>query len=96
MSALADETQRKDMVNRLKRAEGQLRGLQRMITEGEPCLDVLNQMAAARKALDSACVRMVACYMSEELHSRLGTRRGSAAHIDDLTSDLQTLLARLS
>jgi DNA-binding FrmR family transcriptional regulator len=96
MSALADEAQRKDMLNRLKRAEGQLRGLQRMITEGEPCLDVLNQMAAARKALDSACVRMVACYLNEELHSRLGTRRGKVAHIDDLTSDLQTLLARLS
>jgi len=96
MSALADEAQRKDMLNRLKRAEGQLRGVQRMIADGEPCLDVLNQMAAARKALDSACVRMVACYMNEELHSRLGPRSRDAGRIDGLTTDLQALLAKLT
>jgi len=96
MSVLADESQRNDMLNRLKRAEGQLRGVQRMIADGESCLDVMNQMVAARKALDSACVRMVTCYLNEELHNRLGPRRGDAARIDDLTSDLQALLSRLA
>jgi DNA-binding FrmR family transcriptional regulator len=96
MSVLADDTQRNDMLNRLRRAEGQLRGVQRMITEGESCLDVMNQMVATRRALDSACARMVACYLSEELHNRLGPRRRDAARIDDLTSDLQALLSKLA
>ncbi len=96
MSPLADDAQRKDMLNRLKRAEGQLRGVQRMITDGDACHDVLNQMVAVRKALDSACSRMVACYMSEELHRRLAPRGRNAGRIDDLTGDLQALLAKLT
>jgi DNA-binding FrmR family transcriptional regulator len=95
MGALVDEAQRKDMLNRLKRAEGQLRGVQRMIVEGEACFDVLNQLAAVRKALDSACVRMAACYLDEELHRRLARRGREAGRIDDLTRDLQALLAKL-
>ena len=53
MSMLADNATRTDLLNRLKRAEGQLRGIQRMIEEGQPCLDIASQMAAVRKALDS-------------------------------------------
>ena len=36
---------------RLRRAEGQLAGIQRMIEEGEPCVDVLMQISAVRGAL---------------------------------------------
>jgi CsoR family transcriptional regulator, copper-sensing transcriptional repressor len=69
---LADDKTRTDLLNRLKRAEGQLRGIQRMIEEGQPCLDIAAQMAAVRKALDSTYVRMTVCFMQQELHSRLG------------------------
>ena len=57
MSALTDDSARTDLLNRLKRAEGQLRGVQRMIEEGQPCIDIASQMAAVRKALDSTYVR---------------------------------------
>ena len=40
MSMLADDTSRTDILNRLKRAEGQLRGIQRMVEEGSTCLDI--------------------------------------------------------
>ena len=72
MAQLQDETSRTDLLNRLKRAEGQLRGIQRMIDAGEPCLDIASQMAAVRKALDSAYVRMTVCFMQQELSQRLG------------------------
>lgn len=42
----------KDIMLRLKRIEGQIRGLQRMIDEGKDCAEVVNQLSAARKALD--------------------------------------------
>jgi DNA-binding FrmR family transcriptional regulator len=67
MSMLADTATRTDLLNRLKRAEGQLRGIQRMIEEGQPCLDIASQMAAVRKALDSTYVRMTVCFMQQEL-----------------------------
>ena len=40
-----------DYLNRLRRIEGQVRGLQRMISEDEYCVDVLTQIASVSKAL---------------------------------------------
>jgi len=55
----------KDVVNRLRRIEGQVRGLVEMIQGGRPCEDVALQMSAARKAMDKAFYRMMACSMIE-------------------------------
>ena len=41
---------RADMVARLKRIEGQARGIQKMLEEGRECTDVLNQVAAIKAA----------------------------------------------
>ncbi|WP_408955738.1 metal-sensitive transcriptional regulator [Natroniella sp. ANB-PHB2] len=43
---------KKDLVNRLKRIEGQVRGLQGMIEDDKYCADVLVQIAAVRGALN--------------------------------------------
>lgn len=40
------------LLARLKRLEGQVRGVQRMIEEDKYCVDILNQIAAVRSALD--------------------------------------------
>lgn len=40
--------------NRLKRVEGQVRGILKMMEEGKDCQDVVSQMAAVRNALDRA------------------------------------------
>lgn len=69
--ATLDNDARTDILNRLKRAEGQLRGIQRMIEAGEPCQPVAVQMSAVRKALDSTWLRMVRCLMAQELNERL-------------------------
>jgi DNA-binding FrmR family transcriptional regulator len=95
MSALTDKKNRIDLLNRLKRAEGQLRGVQRMIEEGQPCLDIAGQMAAVRKALDAAYVRMTVCFMQEELHSRLGAKAPSDKQIDSVLDDVQALLGKV-
>lgn len=70
MPALTDAASRTDLLNRLKRAEGQLRGIQRMLEEGQECMDIATQMAAVRKALDSTYVRMTVCFMQQELQVR--------------------------
>ena len=55
----------RDVVNRLKRIEGQVRGLIEMVETGRSCEDVAQQMSAARKAMDKAFYRMMACSVME-------------------------------
>ncbi len=54
-------TSRRELVLRLKRVEGQIRAVQRMIEEGQDCEPVAQQLAAARKALDKAFFELMAC-----------------------------------
>ena len=95
MSVLKDQSARTDVLNRLRRAEGQLRGIQRMIAEGEPCLDIAGQMAAVRKALDSAYVRMTVCFMQQELQARLAPDGSREADLTAVLEDVQTLLGKV-
>ncbi|MGI6784180.1 MAG: metal-sensitive transcriptional regulator [Aminivibrio sp.] len=59
---------RKAMLNRLRRVEGQLRGIQRMIIEEKPCYDVLLQLSAARKAMQKACIEILKNYLHKCVH----------------------------
>jgi DNA-binding FrmR family transcriptional regulator len=59
---------RKAMLNRLRRVEGQLRGIQRMIIEEKPCYDVLLQLSAARKAMQRACIEILKNYLQKCVH----------------------------
>ncbi|MBQ0930806.1 metal-sensing transcriptional repressor [Ideonella sp. 4Y16] len=95
MSQLTDEKNRTDLLNRLKRAEGQLRGIQRMIEEGQPCLDIASQMAAVRKALDSTYVRMTVCFMEQELGNRLGDSAKNRKQLTEVLEEVQTLLGKV-
>ena len=47
---MKDET-RRSAVHRLRRIEGQVRGLERMLEEDRPCADIVNQVAAVEAAL---------------------------------------------
>lgn len=58
----------KDMVNRLRRIEGQVRGLVDMIQSGRSCEEVATQMSATRKAMDKAFYRMMTCSLIEAVN----------------------------
>lgn len=49
-----------DIVKRLRRVEGQVRGIQQMLTEGRDCRDVVTQMSAANRALEQAGFVLIA------------------------------------
>ncbi|TFH44877.1 metal-sensitive transcriptional regulator [Streptococcus equinus] len=46
------KTDKKDILNRLKRAEGQLRGIQKMIDEEQECIDIVTQLTAVRSSIN--------------------------------------------
>jgi len=57
---MASYTNRKgDYLTRLRRIEGQVRGLQRMVEEDKYCIDILTQVAAATKALQAFSVELL-------------------------------------
>jgi DNA-binding FrmR family transcriptional regulator len=49
-----------DLMKRLRRIEGQVRGIQQMLADGRECRDVVTQISAASRALDQAGFKLVA------------------------------------
>ncbi|MFW6090680.1 MAG: metal-sensitive transcriptional regulator [Actinomycetota bacterium] len=60
-----DNVAAEDVIKRLRRAEGQIRGIIGMIEQGRDCADVVTQMAAVSRALDRAGFRIIASGMQQ-------------------------------
>jgi CsoR family transcriptional regulator, copper-sensing transcriptional repressor len=58
-AVITDEEERKKILNRLRRLEGQIRGLQSMIESGQECEAVLTQVMAAKSALNQVGLHVV-------------------------------------
>ena len=65
MSQLTDPLKKRQIMQRLARVEGQLRGVQKLISEEHDCEKIAQQLSAARKALDKSFFAMVACMMEQ-------------------------------
>ena len=69
------EAAKKSILNRLKRLEGQIRGLQSMIEQDKECEEVLTQVMAAKSALDQVGLHIIRhamheCLLEDEDQSR--------------------------
>lgn len=64
-----EATELKAVANRLKRAQGQLAGVVRMVEEGGDCQQVVNQLAAVSKALDRAGFAIISTGLQQCLTS---------------------------
>lgn len=53
-----------ELLRRLRRVEGQVRGIQQMVSEGRECRDIVAQVSAASKALDQVGFKLLATGMS--------------------------------
>ena len=53
-----------DVIKRLRRLEGQIRGIQRLIEEGDECRNIVTQLAAAQGALDRVGFKLMAAALS--------------------------------
>ncbi len=85
------DRKRKEVLLRLKRIEGQLRGLQRMVEEGTPCQDVLTQVAAATAALKRAGMVIIQTYLEECLDK---SQNESMPKRRETLKDFQAAMAR--
>ena len=75
------------LLNRLRRIEGQARGLTRMVEEERYCIDVLTQIAAVRSALDGVSLGLL------DAHVRHCVANGDPALLDERADELARTLA---
>lgn len=72
------------VINRLRRAQGQIGGVIRLIEEGRDCKDVVTQLAAVNRALDRAGFAIVSSGMRECFTSEDGLRSEDQATMEKL------------
>jgi DNA-binding FrmR family transcriptional regulator len=71
------------LVKRLNRVEGQVRGIAKMIHDDRYCVDVLTQVAAVRSALDAMALQMLRDHARNCLQDAIHSGKGDAA-VDEL------------
>ena len=87
---IRDEKEKRDLMNRLKRIEGQVRGLQRMLDEDAWCPDILTQASAVNSALNSFCKTLLANHLRTCVTEDI--RAGHEETMDELMDTLQKLM----
>ena len=85
-----DEKEKKDLMNRLKRIEGQVRGLQRMLEEGAYCPEILTQASAVSSAINSFCRVLLTSHLRTCVAEDI--RAGHDEAVDELADTLQKLM----
>ena len=87
---IRSEKEQRDLMNRLKRIEGQVRGLQRMLDENAYCPDILTQASAVHSALNSFCRTLLTSHLRTCVTEDI--RAGREDTVDELMDTLQKLM----
>lgn len=82
---------RHDVLVRLRRAEGQVRGLQRQVEGDAACIDVLTQLLATTRALDGAAMLLVIDHLHDQV-ARSGADDTSARGAAELSRAIADLV----
>ncbi|WP_149181955.1 metal-sensitive transcriptional regulator [Streptomyces sp. TRM49041] len=85
----------KSVLNRLRRAQGQISGVIRMIEEGRDCEEVVTQLAAASRALDRAGFAIIATSLQQCL-TDIGDGAGAQGDREEMRTRLEKLFLSLA
>lgn len=85
-----EEKEYKDLLNRLKRIEGQIRGIRHMVEEDAYCIDILRQAAAANAALNSFNKVLLSNHIRTCVAEDI--RNGQEEKMDELVCTIQKLM----
>jgi DNA-binding FrmR family transcriptional regulator len=80
------------LLNRLRRIEGQVRGLERMVDEDVYCIDILTQVAAATSALETVALALLDGHLR---HCVTGAARAGEGGADAYLAEASQAIARL-
>lgn len=85
-----DEKEYKDLMNRLKRIEGQVRGVEKMVENDSYCVDILTQVSAITAALNSFNKVLLANHITTCVAEDI--RAGKEEAVNELVITLQKLM----
>jgi CsoR family transcriptional regulator, copper-sensing transcriptional repressor len=85
-------TDKKDLQDRLRRIEGQVRGIQRMVEEEKYYIDILTQVSAATKALQALALSLLDDHMA---HCLVDAARQGGAEQEQKLKEASEAIARL-
>ena len=85
-------TDKQALLNRLKRIEGQVRGLQRMVESDTYCVDVLTQVSAATRALENVALSLLNQHLH---HCVLDAAAAGGPEAEEKLAEASAAIARL-
>ena len=91
---MMSEQAQKAMLARMRRIEGQARGVQRMISEERDCLEILNQLASLRSAAYNASVELTEQYAIKCVRDAAGDVYADERLVDEAMRGLVEVLLR--
>ncbi len=87
---MRSDEEKKELLKRLRRAEGQIRGIENMIEKDAYCPDILVQVSAVTSALNSFNKELMACHMRSCVADDI--RSGKDEAIDEFVKVMQKLM----
>jgi DNA-binding FrmR family transcriptional regulator len=84
--------QKERVLNRLRRIEGQIRGIERMVEQDTYCIDVLTQVSAATKALQAVALELLDDHLGHCVRAALA---GGGEDADAKVAEASAAIARL-
>ena len=85
---------KRSVLNRLKRIEGQIRGLQRMVEEERYCADVITQVSSVQEALKGTAKSLLHNHLKHCATEAL--KSGDPAQAESMYSELMELMGRVT
>lgn len=85
-----DEKEYRDLINRLKRIEGQVRGIGKMVEEERYCVDILTQVSAIQSALNSFNKQLLSNHIKSCVVQDI--QEGRIEAVDELCATIQKLM----
>lgn len=70
-----DQEMQKEVLSRLRKIEGQVRGVQKMVTDCRDCGDIVIQLAAIKAAVNRVGITVLGCHLAEQIDSDLRDNR---------------------
>jgi DNA-binding FrmR family transcriptional regulator len=86
------ESDKAAVQSRLRRVEGQVRGIQRMVAEDAYCIDVLTQISAATRALESVALTLLGDHLGHCVRNAIA---GGGPDADEKVAEATAAVARL-
>lgn len=83
---------RDELLSRLRKVEGQIRGIQRMVSEDAYCVDVLTQISAAKSGMDKVALRLMREHMRGSVADAVRSKGNGDERIDEVVKVLDRFL----